>query len=80
MSKIKIRVDTDLGIAKAGEVIEMDAKQDGSPKSRFWRRRLNDAARDHCCEIVSDVVETKPDSKSQAKRRTVQQADKNGSE
>ena len=43
---IKIQVNKDLVRAKAGEIVSLD-KLDS-----FWRRRLADAKRDGCCEIV----------------------------
>lgn len=53
MRKIRIKVNKRLGRqAEAGTVVEVAADQHGTPLDQFWRRRLRDAQRDHCCEVV----------------------------
>lgn len=37
---------------KVGEVIELEAGNDGLPLSVYYRNRLKDAAIDNCCEVI----------------------------
>lgn len=67
--KTKIKINHGIAGYNSGEIVEVDVKEDGSPMSRFWRRRLRDSEHDQCCEIVQSK------SKSQAKRERVQRAD-----
>lgn len=59
---MKIKCNSVAGY-KAGEIVEV-AESNGIPKSLFWRRRLRDAERDECCEIVKSE---KPNKKATAK-------------
>lgn len=52
MKKVKIKLNVALDGNEAGDVIEVDAHENGTPVLQFWRRRLRDAAFDDCCELV----------------------------
>ena len=68
MATIRIKVLRDMphsrngrvGLAghKAGQIITVNADQEGTPKSRWWRDRLKDAAIDQCCEVVKKQKST----------------------
>lgn len=51
--RIKIKINKAFSNFEKGQVLEVDAFDDGVPTDIFWRRRLNDAERDECCEVVS---------------------------
>lgn len=51
--KIKILIKTAMLNHKANDVIIVDADKNAIPLNKFWRRRLNDAKEDNCCEIVT---------------------------
>lgn len=36
-----------------GDVVEVAVDSEGTPLEQFWRRRLKDAERDDCCEVVT---------------------------
>ena len=51
---VQIKVNT--GVFKGfseGQVLTLPCDAKGTPRDRFWRRRLKDAAHDNCCEIVT---------------------------
>ena len=49
--KITVRVHRVAGFTPGAEIsIDVDAV--GTPLDLFWRRRLRDAKRDQCCEVV----------------------------
>lgn len=50
-----------------GQVLTLPCDEKGTVKDRFWRRRLKDAKRDGCCEIVTA---TKPKPKARAAATT----------
>ena len=52
MKRISIRVNHGLAEYRPGEVVEVDAHDDGTPVLNFWRRCLRDAVIDRCCEVV----------------------------
>lgn len=74
MPTIKIKVLRDMPNSRngkvgaaghhAGDVITVNADTEGTPKSRWWRDRLKDAALDQCCEVV--VKKSKPTSTSKS--------------
>ena len=69
---ITIRVLTNLGKYKEGQLVRVFVGKSGQPKDQFWRKRLRDAAKDGCCEIV------KPEKKkSQSKKKTESQSSDN---
>lgn len=35
-----------------GQIVKVASDEEGTPLDFFWQRRLNDAKRDSCCEIV----------------------------
>lgn len=53
---ITVRVHKIAGF-KAGQEIPVTIDQDGTPIEKFWRRRLRDALRDQCCEVVVAAAE-----------------------
>lgn len=68
--KIRLRVNTAMLGHAAGSVVEIDAKEDGSPAELFWRRRLRDATRadgDGCVTVLPDLARsgTLPESEAE---------------
>jgi len=57
---ILLRVLKPLPGRRAGEVVRVEADENGTPLSREWRRRLRDAKTDGCVEVVREVRETAP--------------------
>jgi len=43
-----------------GQEVEIEVDRDGTPLEKFWRRRLSDAKRDECCEVVADDTVEEP--------------------
>jgi hypothetical protein len=70
MEKVRIRSNVTLpGYAKAGEIVEVPCDERGTPLDQYWRRRLRDAVKDGCCEIIaaSDcTAETEPEGVTEA--------------
>ncbi len=58
MAKVKIRVLKLLPGFAIGDEVEVDSDQEGTLFDDFWRRRLKDAERDDCCEIVKPTGES----------------------
>lgn len=48
---VRVNVDTISGCSK-GQVVELDADEDGTPLSYHWRRRLVDAKTDRCVDVL----------------------------
>jgi len=55
--RIEIRAKRVPGFRR-DEVVGVDADDEGIPLDRFWRRRLRDAKRDGCCEVVAAPTNT----------------------
>lgn len=53
MKRISIRVNHGLADYRPGEIVEVEAHDDGTPVQNFWRRRLRDAVIDKSCEVVA---------------------------
>ena len=51
---IKLKLNVDLPPHKAGKILTLPSLQ-GLPRDSYWSRRLRDAKRDNCVEIVSNV-------------------------
>lgn len=51
---VRIRVKAALPGYEPGQVVRVGVDGEGTPLELFWRRRLADAARDGCCEVLSD--------------------------
>lgn len=47
-----IRINKTFGPYKEGQVVRVDTDADGVPLEAYWRRRLQDAQTDGCCEMV----------------------------
>ena len=47
-----VRVNKALPGYSAGTVVPVECDDAGVPLEEFWRRRLNDAKIDGCCELV----------------------------
>lgn len=63
---MKIKILRSFGAYTAGETLEIDA-EGGIPKQLFWRRRLRDAKRDGCLEVVKEKAsKNKPKVKPEA--------------
>lgn len=60
MNKIKVKVLSDIPGYAAGVVLNLDADENGTPYSQFWRRRLRDAKTDNCLEIQKEPTKLKP--------------------
>lgn len=57
---IQIRVKTDaFSQFRSGEVVTVASDDAGNPLDLFWRRRLRDAKRDDCCEVVVEAPKKK---------------------
>lgn len=54
MRTIEIRVKHGIAGRESGEVVKVEARENGDPEDLFWRRRLRDARVDGCCEVVED--------------------------
>lgn len=61
MKNLKIKVLKEFDGHKAGEEVSVPCDQHSIPLARSWRRRLKDAERDKCCEVV--VPKTRGKSK-----------------
>lgn len=60
MSKtIKLKLNAKFHGKQVGDIISIEADEDGVPFNRFWRRRLADAMIDNCVEIVKEEKESK---------------------
>ena len=68
MNQVKIRVLSG-GIKgySVGQEVRVDADDEGTPLDLGWQRRLRDAKRDGCCEIVAPKR-----SKNETRRRRIQ--------
>lgn len=55
----KIKVNKPLKTFKAGQVIEVDF--DNYKDRIYWKRRLEDAKIDGCCELIADGKPEKED-------------------
>lgn len=61
---MKIKLNYDFGPYRKGQIIDTPADKKGVPIDQYWRRRLEDAALDKCCEVVK---ESKPKASPKAK-------------
>ena len=62
---ITVKVNRVAGFAPGQEVsVEVDAR--GNPLDLFWRRRLHDAERDQCCEVLAPVNRDLPEEYEEA--------------
>jgi hypothetical protein len=50
---VEIKINRTFAGFKEGESVHVDCFDDGVPTDIFWRRRLNDAKHDDCCELVT---------------------------
>lgn len=48
---------------KAGEIVTVPAKN-GVPTDSFWRKRLRDAKKDGCCEVVNSTKKATASNKN----------------
>lgn len=56
-----------------GTVVSVPCDDEGTPLAEEWRRRLRDAKRDGCCEVVARPLE--PRKRRTKKRRTLEFAE-----
>ncbi len=49
---ITVKVHRVSGFA-AGQEVPVTVDDEGTPLDQFWRRRLRDAKRDQCCEVLT---------------------------
>jgi len=57
LKKIEYTVNTDMHGMKAGQTIMLEVDKNGTPLSRLWRRRFNDAKIDGC---ITKTEQPKP--------------------
>lgn len=50
--KIRIQVNVNLPGHAQGQIVEVSCDAHGNPLDLYWRRRLRDAKRDGCVEVV----------------------------
>ena len=43
-----------------GHTVVVAADSEGTPLDLFWRRRLRDAKRDNCCEVLNSAAPEPP--------------------
>ncbi len=55
MKNIRIQVKKQMANHSVGDIVHLDADDNGVPIDFFWRRRLRDAKMDGCCEIMKSV-------------------------
>ena len=44
-----------------GHTVIVAADHEGTPLDLFWRRRLRDAKRDNCCEVLNSAAPEEPE-------------------
>lgn len=52
MKHINIKINGTIPGHYKDQIISIATDDKGTPLDEFWRRRLKDAERDNCCEIV----------------------------
>lgn len=52
--EINIRINKPFGGYAEGQVVRAQADDAGTPLELIWRRRLKDAERDGCCEVIKE--------------------------
>jgi hypothetical protein len=52
---MKYKINKPIDGHKSGEEIKVESDEFGTPLQHSWRRRLNDAEFDQCCEVVEPV-------------------------
>lgn len=57
---IQIRVLKNVGGYKADQLVRVPCDDRGKPMDVFWIRRLIEAKRDQCCEIVPEPEDNTP--------------------
>ena len=55
---VNIRISRAFGPYAVGQAVKVAADADGTPLDQYWRRRLQDAATDGCCEVVTESKQT----------------------
>ena len=56
MKQIKIEIKKQMANHAVGDIVELNADDNGVPLDFHWRRRLKDAEIDGCCEVVKSVA------------------------
>lgn len=64
-NSIRIRVLRVPGFKPRFE-LDVPTDAEGTPTEVFWRRRLRDAKRDRCCEVVQKVAEVTTDEERES--------------
>jgi hypothetical protein len=70
---MKIKLNKDLLQHKAGAVLNIRDNK-GIPLDRYWRRRLFDAARDNCIEVVKEYK--KPEKTKETTKKKIRRVNK----
>ena len=65
---IKILIHRVAGYKPGHEVI-VATDSVGNPLDLFWRRRLRDAKRDQCCEVVNSAAPEEPEDPDEEPER-----------
>jgi hypothetical protein len=55
---VNIRINKSFGPYTVGQEVKVTADEGGIPLDQYWRRRLQDAATDGCCEVVTESKQT----------------------
>ena len=64
---MKIRINKSFGDFIVGQIVNVPDNGKGTPLNIYWRKRLNDAAQDGCCEVVKRISKPKSKPKPEAK-------------
>ncbi len=67
MNSIKIKVNGEIPGYARGTVVVVQTDDKGTPLEQLWRRRLNDAKTDNCCEVVA--LKPAAENKRQPRRK-----------
>ena len=64
---IKIKLNKALRGFNSGEVLSIDADEDGTPIDSYWYRRYKDSLQDGCIEVMNDALQTPLNNKKNKK-------------
>jgi len=67
---MRIKINRDIGPMNMGTVVNVKGS-DGVPHELYWRRRLQDAEIDNCCEVMTES-KPKPEAKADKRKKTTQ--------
>ncbi len=70
MNNIRIKINKQMANHSIGDIVHLDADDNGVPLDFLWRRRLKDAETDNCCEIVKSAPNKPVSAPKSIKRDT----------